>query len=400
MPQNFSISLADIPQDIAGIIPLDLIKLWQEGEKTIEAHQELLAPYMVEGTVVCSDSAGLSKLSQRVTAMEAMKLVSEPKEIIYAYGSQIGRKPLGIWAADNTQMFYGQDIMIDDILDQMIAAQKEIADLTVQVGMGIHTGNFIKIGDSLFGNDAIFIEEFAENYTAGKEIAVTEAVFLKLSDEKRKLLQRRKDGMHAKTFTIEYKDLISNAEKSSDTKYPIPFSPDFYEYLQSYASEELETHAGEMSQYKKQKVVILSKVIHKEHFFLLDTFTDWTFCNAAMIQEAKNHNIEIIKSNGDLGIFVCEEGSQAVDFAKSLCQTLSESDFEINCGISQGEVLIFPLEKGGVDIAGGPVNIASKIAEDSGKSGVMLHECVSCLHNSIEDFCVTISGIEIKGKVY
>lgn len=400
MSQKFSISLADIPQDIAGIIPLDLITLWNDGEKSIEIHQDLLKPYIIEGTVVCSDSAGLSKLSQRVSAIEAMKMVSEPKEIIYAYGQKIGGKAFGVWAADNTQMFYESNILIGDIIDQMVAAQKEIKNLTVQVGMGIHTGEFIKIGDSLFGTDAEFIEEFAENYTEGGEIALTEAVRIHLSEEKRQLLTEREDHFKAKTFTLEYDTLSYSSEKSPDAKYPIPFSPDFFEYLKTYPSEELESHAEEVSQYRKHKVVILAKVLQKEHFFLLDTFTDWTLCNAIMKQEAKDHSIEIIKSNGNIGIFVCSEGDVAVDFAKSLCAALTNDGFEANCGISEGEVLIFPLEDGGTDIAGSPVNIASKIAEDSGERGVLLHERVACSHNAMGNFCFTISGVEIRGNVH
>ena len=79
-------SLADLPQDFAGSIPVDLVRNWVESDKTAHHHQRLLQPFMVTGTIVSSDSAGLSKISQERSLLEVTQLVSQPKEIIYSYG--------------------------------------------------------------------------------------------------------------------------------------------------------------------------------------------------------------------------------------------------------------------------------------------------------------------------
>src|SRR4051812_50175659 len=107
---TYDISLADLRQDIAGTIPAHLVLGWNEREKSPERHAELLAPYRIRGTIVSTDSAGLSKLSQRYALPQVMKLVSEPKEVIHAHGKAIGGEAGGAWGADHSQGFYGEAI--------------------------------------------------------------------------------------------------------------------------------------------------------------------------------------------------------------------------------------------------------------------------------------------------
>lgn len=401
MSQKFLLSLADLPQESRGIIPLELITQWTESERTAEIHQALLSPYIVSGTMVCSDAAGLSKLSQRVTLLEAMKLVSEPKESIFAYGRKIGGRALGTWAADNTQMFYEKDIPVELIVEQMIGAQKDIQDLTVQVGIGIHCGEFIQLGETLFGDDAFFIEEFTENYTRGGEIVVSASVASELSPAKRASLHLSTGHPFAASiYSLKYAALPVAAQKGSDTNYPIPFDKDFYEYLRMYPLEELSTHEEEVKEHQKSKVVVLAKVTQKEQFFLLDMLTSWTISNAYMLHIAKEHHMETIKSNGNLGIFICDHADQAISFAKELCNHLGKEGYETTCGIAQGDVLLFTLESGAREIAGAAVNLASKIAEDSGEKGVLAHNSILTAHTAQKHFSFHISGIAIQGQSY
>ena len=65
-------SLADLKQDIAGAIPVNLIQNWEESDKDEPEHSELLEPYRTYGTVVSSDSAGLSKMSKELPLLEVM----------------------------------------------------------------------------------------------------------------------------------------------------------------------------------------------------------------------------------------------------------------------------------------------------------------------------------------
>src|SRR3989344_3900357 len=134
-------SLADLPQDVAGEIPLELIQEWGKSKQDAKSHHGILKPYRKIGTLVTSDSAGLSKLTSQKTLLEVMRLVSQPKEIVYAFGTAVGGKPIGIWAADNTDTFFEETVHPSAIVRQMIAAQHEIAKLPVQIGIGINTGS-------------------------------------------------------------------------------------------------------------------------------------------------------------------------------------------------------------------------------------------------------------------
>lgn len=99
-------ALADLKQEIAGPIPVDIVSKWSRSAKTPQQQKIILEPFERRGYLVASDSAGLSRLSGERTLLEVMKMVSEPKEIIYLLGRKIGGEGVGVWAADNSLMFY------------------------------------------------------------------------------------------------------------------------------------------------------------------------------------------------------------------------------------------------------------------------------------------------------
>jgi hypothetical protein len=70
-------------------------------------------------------------------------------------------------------MFYGEGVEPRQIMEQMIAAQREIAKQPLQVGMAIHSGEFLLIGGGAFGPDADLVEALAEDYSGAREIVVT-----------------------------------------------------------------------------------------------------------------------------------------------------------------------------------------------------------------------------------
>ena len=61
---TYNVSLADLRQDIAGIIPPDLVLRWNQRDRSLDRHDALLAPFRTRGTIVSVDSAGLSRMSQ------------------------------------------------------------------------------------------------------------------------------------------------------------------------------------------------------------------------------------------------------------------------------------------------------------------------------------------------
>jgi hypothetical protein len=148
-------SLADGPSDVSTNFPPDLLAAWASSARTPEEHLRLLAPYRVQGTFVFSDSAGLSKLAKSRPLVEVLKLISEPKEVVFKYGSAIGGVPIGTWVADNTQMFYPATVPVATVVAQMLAAQQALSGLTVKIGIGIGcTGT----DSSSTGDAAYFIE--------------------------------------------------------------------------------------------------------------------------------------------------------------------------------------------------------------------------------------------------
>jgi len=60
-----------------------------------------------------------------------------------------------------------------------------------------------------------------------------------------------------------------------------------------------------------------------------------------------------------------------VDFSRKLRATLADQRVRLRIGIDTGRVLIFDLAGGQHDLAGSPVNIASKLAQNSGRLDVI-----------------------------
>src|ERR1044071_1724090 len=105
-------ALADLTQDIAGPVPVQLLQDWASGQQDVAAAQALLDPFRIEGTVVASDTAGLSKLTESKELVEVISLISRPKEIVHALGVEVGGRPIGVWIADNTEMYYPAKVAV------------------------------------------------------------------------------------------------------------------------------------------------------------------------------------------------------------------------------------------------------------------------------------------------
>src|SRR5947209_11142575 len=204
-------SLADISQDVAGEIPVDVVLHWTTGARSETRHRELLEPHLVRGTIVSSDSAGLSRLTRDRTLCEVLQLVDGPKQVLCEYGTAIGGRLLGTWVADNSQTFYSDEVPVREIVEQMIRAQREIDRLPVHIGLGFHCGEFVALGDGLFGPEVDVVELLTEDYTVGGEIAVTDAVSRRLPELLRVRL-RPKSFPHALTYSLLYSGVSLRGE--------------------------------------------------------------------------------------------------------------------------------------------------------------------------------------------
>ena len=129
-------ALADLTQDIAGPVPLELLYAWAAGDQHAARAESLLEPFRVDGIVVSSDTTGLSRLTKERDLLEVLALISEPKQILHAFAVEIGGRPIGTWVADNTQACYPRNVEAPTILAAMFEAGRRVTcELTVGVGM-------------------------------------------------------------------------------------------------------------------------------------------------------------------------------------------------------------------------------------------------------------------------
>jgi len=394
-------SLADLSEDIAGEVPPDLIKNWLESDQSEATHNNILSQYRVTGTVVSSDSSGLSKLSKLKPLVEVLRIVNAPKEIIAAHGVPIGGEPTGIWVADNTQMFYPDSVHPREIVHQMVAAMHEINCGPLHIGLAMHYGEFYKIGEGLFGPEADFVEEVAENQTKGGEIIISNSVRDHLCDPllEKRCGRRELEGLEAFAHSFDYTDLVpQNPKRAENVKYPAPFSKEFLHLLKNASVDQLDEIDDK---YEAVKTIILIKFFHTPDALLLNSLSYRVAANQMLKKFDELSSVKQVKSNGDLGIFTCDSNDDALAFARHIIDEGKRAGFSLNVAMTRGDVLLFDLENNKHDIAGSPVNIASKLAEDTTERGkIFVEASVTAKISEVgAPFSIVAGGVEINGVI-
>ena len=369
-------SLADLSQDIAGPVPVDIIKAWIESNGTKKDAERILDPYKVHGTVVSSDTAGLSKLSREKELLEVLKIVSDPKEIIHGLGKAVGGVAIGRWIADNTQMFYDDRILVPSIVRAMHEANNRIIEsCLVKVGFGIHSGDFLNIGNGIYGDEADFVEEYAENKSEGGEILISESVTKELVDDNSFIFELAEDL----SGSIEDIYRLKNAKRFPDMEiverdYPLYFDKRFFSLLKKFDAAGVRDII--YKDYLKSGFAVLIQrgpiEVESEMTGLLDNLIVNAAFSATLKRVASLFSIiKEIKIAGGLAIFIfeAETAEEALEFSRTARLALENEKISCTIGIESGDVLVFPLEDGTWEIAGSPVNIASKQAQDFGKLG-------------------------------
>ncbi len=374
----------DLPSSASSTLPINLIKEWVESDRSPETEQRLLNPYKRTGIVVASDAAGLSKLSSQYSLIEVMRMINEPKELIHAHGTAIGGTAIGTWAADNTQMFYDYSIDPNKVVQAMQNAQAEITEKQIQVGIGMHYGEVYLLQNSLYGSVALENEETTEEQSNAGDILLSKELFNNITIP----TKHKQQGSMIRIEKAESKKPTQN----SNPFYPAPFPKSFHQQLRA---EEVDTKALEQ-EYTSKKVVLLSRIFHKPYEQLLDTLTARVIGNEFLHQSTMHHEVEMVKTNGELAIYVCNDIEAAKRCAEQLQTNATDAQLQLNTGIAEGEILLFNLENGEREIAGMPVNIASKLAEDTSERGIIFIESKQDrTHNGYTLHTETKSGIEI-----
>ncbi|MCT9931631.1 hypothetical protein N5079_15560 [Planotetraspora sp. A-T 1434] len=422
---HYSPALFDLARDITGGLPIKLVELWIESEQSSDAALRLLKEHKVLGYTVVSDSAGLTRLTRQKGLMEILALIDRPKQIVYGHGTAIGGEGVGIWAADNTQMLYPPSTGADVLLSSLLTVQDEIARrCRVQIGLGAHFGEFYRLAGGLYGGEANAIEEITENDTEAGEILVSQTVVDQLPDGHTFTLTR-KDGEHPAIGAM-YR--VLDGPRLNDVQpvgghYPIPYSEVFYTGLVAYA-ERLDDAAAFgrrlADRHLRDSTVVLvehhahpahaAQPAHRAHpahaarpardheASLLNELALSALMKDTGLRHLPEDGASEVKVSGRLGIYLFDDPTAAVGFARKVRGDLEERQITCRIGIDAGPVLVSGLPGGGTDIAGMPVNIASKMAQDMGRPGRIylseaLREHADPAHFSPVHF--TVSGVQM-----
>jgi hypothetical protein len=403
-------ALADVTQDIAGPVPLGLLQDWGSGRADLASALSLLRPFEITGTVVASDTSGLTRLTREMDLLDVLRLVSRPKEIIHAVGVAVGGRAVGRWIADNTQMYYPRSLALDLVLDAMGEVQCRIeGSARVRVGMCVHPGLFYDIGGTLYGHDAQTVEELAEHHAGPGEILVTGEAVRALADASPYGLRVREDlAPHHATgvFTLaggrRRPDLTA-----TDPRYPHPFSDEFFDLLLGLDAQPDPSAAKRelYAAYQRERAVVLALRERPDDAGddltgLLDDLVTNT-CLDAIVRETAGQGGPLVTSGGGLALLAFDTVREALEFARALRARAADNAIPVRIGIDHGAVLLFDTPGGGRNLAGDPVNVASKISEDAGLAGriSLTARAAGALDPPAagEPFQVTVSGVQLTG---
>lgn len=375
-PPRIIPALADLTQDMAGPVPVSLLYAWAAGDQDDTRATALLDPYRVAGTVVSSDTSGLSRLTKERDLLDVLALISEPKQILHAIGVEIGGRPVGTWVADNTQIFYPPAIATSDIVCGMTEAEHRITcELPVGVGMCVHSGAFYELGGGLYGRDAHIVEFIAEHHAGPGEILVTTAVRDGCPETFQFRPRNDLDGHGAGAiFSLSHAPGMRHLE-AANRRYPHPWPAEFFDRLLGLktSSEQDSLRQQIYDTYLKRLVVVFvsrdrERGAAPTTTALLDELIANVLFDALItgLDVARGH---IAGLGGGLGILTFDGAPEALEAADALRRRFAANSLAIKVGMASGAVLYFPNPRGPSGIAGNPVNIASKISEDAGLAG-------------------------------
>lgn len=403
---QYSPGLFDITQDIIGGLPIKLIEQWLESAQTHEVAVQLLTPYKVTGYSVSSDSAGLTKLTKQKGLLEILALINQPKEIVYGIGMAIGGEGVGIWAADNTQMFYPASLSADILVSALLTMEDEISkNCQISIGIGAHYGEFYYISGGLYGSEADTIEAVAENDTEGGEIVISQAICDRLPVNNSFQFTKRSDLSTPIGDIFRVLDGNRLTEVPGINKnYPIPYSDSFYADLVEYENRLTDRAFCQAlsDKYIVQKfVVLIERETKAAESHEIGMFTNMSI--SALMKDIgmrllpQSHGMEI-KVVSSLGIYTFDNPDAALEFAQAFREELAKEDIACRIGIDGGSALVFDLSVGGKDIAGMPVNVASKMAQDQGEFGKLylsygMREYLDV--SGFREISYTVSGVEM-----
>ena len=401
-------ALADLSQDVAGPVPVELLRDWASGTTDEGLAAELLRPFAITGTVVATDTSGLSHLTRERDLLDVLAMVSRPKEIVHALGREAGGRAIGTWVADNTEMFYAPDRPVSDVVAAMADAQARIkAESEIRIGMCAHWGDFYEIGGGLYGRDAETVEYLAERFAAPGEVLLTGAACSRLSADDGITVQRRPelDVVHTPgVFALSAAPRTTRVE--TDLRYPHGFTDAVFSALHQLQTTDAPRVREEIyrSLLHERVVVFVARERGTTDgapiTALLDALTGDTVFEAVLqrFPAAVAHTASL---GGGLAILCFEEAEQALQVSYALRDAYLEMGLGVKVGIDAGPVLLFANHHGPSGIAGDAVNIASKLCEDLGVENMLTvtARAAALMHDITggAPFSTRVSRVEVSG---
>lgn len=362
-----SAALADLTRDIAGDLPDGLVAAWEDpGRRTSELARALLEPFAREGFVVCTDTSGLSRMATTLPLPRVLKAIREPKQHVHALGSGLGGRAIGTWVADNTEMLYPIDVDLDALLAGMIRLH-ELG--LVGIGFCLHEGTFYEVGGGLHGPDADLVEVLAEVHTSGGDSLLTPPVLARI------------DPTAFPTTAIEIPGIGTAWSATTQlpappllgtTTYPQPFDDRMGALLDALGPDD--DLAPIDAAYRREATVVLAHRVRRPGAEPLvqtieDLVADRRFQQLAI--DTLRAATPWWNVGGGLALAAFDDGAAAVEAAQTIRATCRAAGLQTSSGVTAGPVYRFPMPGGRTELAGDPVNRASKLAEDLGIPGAL-----------------------------
>jgi hypothetical protein len=403
---QYTPGLFEVAHDVGGSLPIALIEAWLESDQTHEDALALLGPHRVVGYNVVSDSTGLTGLTQQLGLLEILAVINQPKEIVHRVGAAIGGEAVGVWAADNTQMFFPDDVDAATLVSALLTIQDEVAArCRIRIGLGAHHGAFYSLAGGLHGEASDGIEEFTEHATQGGEVAISAAVSARLIGDHGFRLAARAGSWYALGSASTVLDGPRHAAASERRgRYPIPYSEAFYADLLALAADLDDAALARRltDRYTRESTVVLvereRELADSHEVALLTDLALTVMMKDAGLRHLDAAHGEEIKVAGGVGVYAFDDGARALAFAEAFRRELSGDGILCRVGVDRGPVLVFELAHGGRDIAGEAVNVAARLAQDRGAWGKLylsdrVYEQVDV--RGFQPITCTISGVEV-----
>ncbi len=369
-------------------LPKGTLQKWLASDRTDTTAEQLLEPYKVYGTVLISDASGLSKLSSKYDLVDLLGMIHQPKKILYEHALDIGGVAVGKWVADNTMLYFPETVDTKRIHDFLFSVQTLLSQQQVQTSMGVYTGEMYMIDNTVFGPEIEAFDHIAENDVPAGKVWCTEETlhYLNISTATNAEI----DGYYV--LPTEERVIPTMPENTLPT-YPHGFTTEFYTMLDAYSVAPSQQQKEVMwNTYGQEKTVVFIQHKNSVHSSSLAGYLDRILISILWrnsIHALDIHALDLVKVEGTIAIFVMDS-SDIQSSVLLLKERLAQVGFSISGGVDRGMVLLFK-DHSISDIAGEPVNIASKLAEDIGEEST----CYLVSREGNHDTVLYCSGVEI-----